>query len=179
MLNNIEKFLGDMFSSGGTGQLTPANPVELNEKWTTDITRDSGLAGELSGKFECSLDAVEETKAGKLALISFTGKLEQPEDQEKQRHLANALVKIRDIESNQKGSMKINHETHQPALYTCYVTTKIDMIVTRNIDRVVQEKKVSVTKTSEVWWKLTKFVKPGEKPVEKPEKTDAGTTDTE
>ncbi|HHH75884.1 MAG TPA: hypothetical protein ENL03_02525 [Phycisphaerae bacterium] len=176
MLNNIEKFLGDMFGSGGTGQLTPSKPVELSEKWIADITRESRLGGKISGKFDCSLDSVEATTGGNLAVVAFSGKLVQAEGTERELQLANALVKIRELESSQNGKMKIYTDSHRPGFYFCTVSTKIDMVVVRHVDRVVMEKNVSVSKMSEVNWKLTKFVKPGEKPedntTDKPAETD-------
>ena len=166
MLTSIEQSLGDVLSSAGSGQLMPTKPVGLGEKWTSTVKgRNAGIAGQVSGKFDCLLKSVEQTKAGLQGRITFTGKYDLADKSGSLVTLAKgATMKIEDVTSDLEGTMDMYIDKQLAYKYSCSQASKINMLITRKVDRENIEKRVRVSRLTETKWTLSEKKKPAVKP---------------
>ena len=109
MLASLKQSMGDeslkKMMAGGE-QFMPPHPVGVGAVWHSKTTLGAPIIGDVDMEFECELAELTDTPAGKVARVTFVGKLES--EGGGSLPVANAAVDMGEIDIKQEGSMLLN-----------------------------------------------------------------------
>ncbi len=89
--------------------IVPKKGVATGDKWTAGIRSDLPLIGEVKQRFDCLLQGVEESPAGKLAVVQVEGKYEATKP--KPGKIQGQEVTVSMLEVTEKGVIKFDLNT--------------------------------------------------------------------
>ncbi|MFH0783753.1 MAG: DUF6263 family protein [Pseudomonadota bacterium] len=89
--------------------VVPKKAVATGDKWTAGIRSDLPLVGEVKQRFDCLLQGVEESPAGKLAVVQLAGKYEATKP--KPGKIQGQEVTVSKLDVAEKGVIKFDLNT--------------------------------------------------------------------
>lgn len=92
-----------------TESIVPTKDVAVGDKWTAGIRIDLPLVGEVKQRFDCSLKGVEDSPAGKLAVIQVEAKYESTKP--RPGNIQGQEITVSKLEASEKGDVKFDLAT--------------------------------------------------------------------
>jgi hypothetical protein len=128
----------------GFAAMLPGKPVEVGQEWSAKSWTDTSPLGRLQVLYQCKLDEVRETPAGRVARVIFEAPVTADQAQAKMK-MGQSQIVLDNFSSRQKGDLSIYLESGLLAGYDISQEAKSLMRVT---DRLNKTRQVSVVRKS-------------------------------